>query len=128
AKGALESLNTEIEDLEKSIELDVWTAYQNFLTAKKIYITSESLLKSATETAKTMLGKYKNGKSSILDLLNSQSDLASARYEYISAQHNWFITKANLVKVLGEMSMQELTSLSTATSLNNNNGKENEIN
>lgn len=125
-KSELKILDTQIDDLEKSIELDVWTAYQNFLTAKKTYITSESLLKSATETEKTMLGKYKNGKSSILDLLNAQSDLASARYEFISAQHNWFITRANLVKAIGNMSMEELTSLSTAK--NNNNGKTNEIN
>lgn len=124
-KSELKILDAQINDLEKSIELGVWTAYQNFLTAKKTYITSQSLLKSATETEKTMLGKYKNGKSSILDLLNAQSDLASARYEFISAQHNWFITRANLVKAVGNMSKEELASLSTAT---NNNGRKNEIN
>lgn len=128
-RSELKIIDTQINDLEKSIELDVWTAYQNFLTAKKTYITSESLLKSATETEKTMLGKYKNGKSSILDLLNAQSDLASARYEFISAQHNWFITRANLVKAIGEMSIEELSYLSTATNIQNNyNGKKNEIN
>ncbi|HSQ97946.1 MAG TPA: TolC family protein [Rickettsiales bacterium] len=122
-KSELKIIDTQINDLEKSIELDVWTAYQNFLTAKKTYITSESLLKSARETEKTMFGKYKNGKSSILDLLDAQSDLASARYEFISAQHNWFITRANLVKVLGEMSVEELSYLSTVTSSNNNRKK-----
>lgn len=129
-KSELKVLDAQINDLQKNIEVDVWTAYQNFLTAKKIYITSESLLKSATQTEKTMFGKYKNGKSSILDLLNAQSELASARYEFINAQHNWFITRANLVKSLGEMSMEELASLSVATSTDgmNNNGNENEIN
>jgi outer membrane protein len=126
-KSELKVLDAQINDLEKNIELDVWTAYQNFLTAKKTYVTSENLLKTAKETEKTMLGKYKTGNSSILDLLNTQSDLASARYEFISAQHNWFITRANLIKALGEMNMDELSSLSVSTNTNNN-GIENEIN
>ena len=116
--------------MEKNIELDVWTAYQDFITAKKTYMTSQTLLYSATETEKTMLGRYKNGKSSILDLLNAQSDLATAKYEFISAQHNWFISRANLLKTLGKISVEELSSLNSATNkINNNfNGKKNAIN
>lgn len=113
-KTQLNIINEQIKDLEKNIELDVWTAYQDFLTAKRIYITSETLLKSAKETEKTMLGRYKNGKASMLDLLNAQSDLAGARYEYISSQHNWFITRANLIRALGQMSTEELQSLNDA--------------
>ena len=129
-KTELSVINQQINDLEKNIELEVWEAYQNFITAKKTYLTSETLLKSATETEKTMLGRYKNGKSSILDLLNAQSDLATAKYEFISAQHNWFISKANLLKTLGQIGVEELSSLNSATNKidNNFNGKENAIN
>ena len=75
-----------------------------------------------------MLGRYKNGKSSILDLLNAQTELATARYEFISAQHNWFTTRANLLKVLGQMSIENLSSFSNEMNLNNNNlnGNKNE--
>lgn len=132
-KSQLNIINEQIRDLEKDIELDVWTAYQDFMTAKRTYITSETLLKSATETEKTMLGRYKNGKSSILDLLNAQSDLATARYELISSQHNWFISRANLVRALGQMSIEELENLNSAANLdniidNNNQGSKNEAN
>lgn len=129
-KTELSIINQQINDLEKNIELEVWEAYQNFITAKRTYLTSETLLKSATETEKTMLGRYKNGKSSILDLLNAQSDLATAKYEFISAQHNWFISRANLLKTLGKISVEELSSLNSATNkINNNfNGKKNAIN
>lgn len=116
-KAELNIVNQQISDLEKNIQLDVWTAYQDFMTAKRTYITSETLLKSATETEKTMLGRYKNGKSSILDLLNAQTDLASARYEHISAQHNWFITRANLVRAIGQMSLEEIENITNASNL-----------
>lgn len=116
-KAELNIVNQKINDLEKNIQLDVWTAYQDFMTAKRTYLTSETLLKSATETEKTMLGRYKNGKSSILDLLNAQSDLASARYEHISAQHNWFTTRANLVRAIGQMSLEEIENITNASNL-----------
>lgn len=116
-KSELNIINQKISDLEKNIQLDVWTAYQNFITAKRTYITSQTLLKSAAETEKTMLGRYKNGKSSILDLLNAQSDLAAARYEHISSQHNWFTTRANLVRAIGQMSLEKIENLSNVSNL-----------
>lgn len=136
SRAELKIINQQIRDLEKNIELDVWTTYQDFITAKKTYITSQILLKSATESENTMLGRYKNGKSSILDLLNAQSELATARYESISSQHNWFITRANLVRALGKISVEEIEALTEAANLDtlvsadgiNNNGKKNEIN
>jgi len=117
AKSQLNIINEQIDDLKKDIELDVWTAYQDFMTAKRTYITSKTLLKSATETEKTMLGRYKNGKSSMLDLLNAQSDLATARYELINSQHNWFTSRANLVRALGQMNLEELEKLNNAANL-----------
>ncbi len=133
AKSELNIIDEQIKDLEKSIELDVWTAYQNFITAKRTYITSQTLLKSATETEKTMLGRYKNGKSSILDLLDAQSNLATARYELISSQHNWFVSRANLIRALGQISVEEMEKLTDAANLDNivssnNNGNINENN
>jgi len=108
----LKIIDKNLEDLRKSVELDVWTAYQEFQNAKAIYSTSQVLLESATQTEKTMLGRYKNGKSSILDLLNAQSDLATARYEFINAQHNWFIKKANLIRSIGYMDISHLNDTS----------------
>jgi len=110
-KSELKAVNYQIEDLKKSIEVDVWTAYQNFLTAERTHKTSEALLQSASETAKNILGKYKNGKSSILDLLSAQSDLASARYDFIESQHNWFINRSDLLRSVGKMNLDELKNL-----------------
>lgn len=124
SKAELKIVNQQIKDLEKDIELDVWTAYQDFITAKRTFITSEILVRSATETEKTMLGRYKNGKSSILDLLDAQSNLASARYELISAQHNWFISRANLLRAIGEMSLEELEKITVFA----NNQENSEVN
>ena len=81
------------------------------LHIKILLLLRKYLVKSATETANTMLGRYKTGKASILDLLDAQSNLASAKYELISSQHNWFITRANLLKSIGDMSVETLSKI-----------------
>ncbi|MFC1659234.1 TolC family protein [Pseudomonadota bacterium] len=106
SKRELDFVDSEIRDLKKEIELDVWKAYQNFETTKVIFKTSEKLLKNAIETEETTLGMYRNGKSSILDLLKSQSDLANAKEEFIFSQYSWFIARANLVRAIGEDSFR----------------------
>ena len=126
SKTELNIVKEQIRDLEKEIELDVWTAYQNFKTAKNTYITSQILVESATENANTMLGKYKNGKTSMLNLLDAQANLYSAKYELISSQYNWFISRANLLKALGKMTPEETINLLDSYKYKNDNIENNE--
>ncbi|MDR3290005.1 MAG: TolC family protein [Rickettsiales bacterium] len=103
SKAELQIVKEQVEDLKKNIELDVWNAEQNYKTAKKNFKTNIVILKSAKETEKNIFGRYKNGKSSMLDLLNAQSGLANAKYTYINAQYDLFIKKANLIRALGSV-------------------------
>ncbi|MDR2527098.1 MAG: TolC family protein [Rickettsiales bacterium] len=107
SKTELEIIKEQASDLKRNIELDVWNAYQDFVTAKQSYDSSIVVLNSAKEAEKNIFGRYKSGKSSMLDLLNAQSNLSSARYEYINSQYNWFIQRANLIRAIGTMEFEE---------------------
>jgi len=101
SKRQLDFVKSEINDLEQNIKYDVWESYQNFKTSGETYNTSKKLLKSAKETEKVTLGMYKNGKASMIDLLDAQSKLADAKTEFIESQHNWFVTRADLIRAIG---------------------------
>ena len=118
-KSELKIIQEQIRDLKRNIEVDVWTAYHNFITARTNFLTSEILLKSSIETEKNIFGRYKNGKSSMLDLLTAQSNLASAKYEHISSQYNLFIARVDLLRSIGNMTIEELASLINSKNTSN---------
>ena len=95
-----EGAKADLARTEKAVELDVWNSYQDYTTAIKNYEISIKLFVSAAESERVALGAYKAGKGSILNLLNSQSQLATARVEKTSAIYNVFIAKSNLLRAL----------------------------
>lgn len=105
SKHELSLIDTQIQDLEKEIKLDVWEAFQNFKTAKSTLTTARKLVKSAETTAKTTLGMYKNGKASILDVLEAKASAVNARQEFISSRHDVFTTRANLIRAVGKSNL-----------------------
>lgn len=89
--------------LAQQVTLDVWRAYQNLRTARDTYSSSIDLLSSATQAEKVALGRYKAGVGSILDLLNAEASLASARLQHIQAQYNWYTSRAALAQAMGRL-------------------------
>ena len=98
-----EGTKADLARTEKAVETDVWNAYQDYITAIKSYEISLKLFASAVENERVALGAYKAGKGNILNLLNAQSQLATARVERTSAIYNVFIAKSNLLRALSEL-------------------------
>lgn len=88
---------------EDSVAMDIWTAYQNYRTAQKVLEQTIALLKSATETERVTSGMYKVGRATMLDWQTSQSDLASAQRQNISARYDLYVKRAALALALGEL-------------------------
>jgi len=86
-----------------SAELDVFTAYNNYQTAQNVLAQSSVLLKSATESERVVAGMYKVGRSTMLDWLNAQSDLANAQNQNNSAKYDLFVKRAALAMAVGEL-------------------------
>lgn len=103
AEALAETRAAQRDRLKLQISLDVWSAYQNLRTANQSVRAAEILVASAEESSRVALGRYKAGVGDILDTLNAQSALASARQQNIQAGLNWNIARANLAQAMGTL-------------------------
>ncbi len=115
AEAQVDAKNGQLEQLRLQVALDVWTAYQNLTTATQSLRTTADLLDSAEQSARVALGRYKAGVGSILDVLNAQSALASARQQRIQSTFNWNISRATLAQSIGSLDASLLQTLSDAS-------------
>ena len=112
AEAQMEAQSAQLERLRLQVALDVWTAYQNLTTATQSLRTTADLLSSAEQSERVALGRYKAGVGSILDVLNAQSALASARQQRIQSTFNWNINRATLAQTMGNLDTSLLQDLS----------------
>ncbi|OIQ94142.1 outer membrane protein OprM precursor [mine drainage metagenome] len=96
--------------LANQIALDVWKAYQALLTNSQTLIASNDLVASAEQSERMTLGRYKAGVAnmSILDVLNAQSTLASARQQHVAALYNFQASRLALAQAIGQLDLTRL--------------------
>jgi len=114
AEAQLDARNAQLEQLRLQVALDVWTAYQHLTTATQSLRSSADLLSSAEQSERVALGRYKAGVGSMLDVLNAQSALASARQQRIQSTFNWNTSRAALAQAIGSLDANLLQTLSDA--------------
>jgi TolC family type I secretion outer membrane protein len=114
AEAQLDARNAQLEQLRLQVALDVWTAYQHLTTATQSLRSSADLLSSAEQSERVALGRYKAGVGSMLDVLNAQSALASARQQRIQSTLNWNTSRAALAQAIGSLDANLLQTLSDA--------------
>lgn len=105
--------------LRLQISLDVWSAYQNLRTALQSMTASKTLLESAEQSYRVALGRYKAGVGNIIDTLNAQSALASARQQNIQAGLNSNVARATLAQAMGSLDHAMIQSLPSTAASNN---------
>ena len=121
AEAQADARNAQLEQLRLQVALDVWTSYQNLTTATQSLRSSADLLNSAEQSERVVLGRYKAGVGSMLDVLNAQSALASARQQRIQSTFNWNTSRAALAQAMGSLDAGLLQTLSDAGGLQSGN-------
>jgi len=111
AEAQVEVKNAQLERIRLQVALDVWTAYQNLTTATQSLRTTGDLLGSAEQSERVASGRYRAGVGSMLDVLNAQSVLASARQQRVQATLNWNISRATLAQAMGGLDASLLQTL-----------------
>lgn len=101
AQQQLKISESEYEKLTQDASLEVYKTYQSLVSETHAVRTSSDLVASASASVELAMGRYKAGVGNILDLLNAQSALASAKQQHIQSLYNWYITKATLAKTIG---------------------------
>jgi outer membrane protein len=114
AEAQVDSQSAQFEQLRLQVALDVWTAYQRLTTATQSLRTSAVLLNNAEQSERVALGRYKAGVGSILDVLNAQSALASARQQSVHSTFDWNTSRATLAQAMGNLDAGLLQTLSAS--------------
>lgn len=103
ASADWESTKYNEENISNDAIMDVFTAYQNYKTAKTVLKQSETLLKSAKESERVTSGMYKVGRATMLDWQTAQSELVDARKQNNSAKYDLFIKRAAVALAIGDI-------------------------
>lgn len=103
AQATAEQKEAAFERAKLQASLEVWQGYQNLVTASQSLSSTAALLASAEQSAKVALGRYQAGVGSILESLNAQSALATARQQRVQAQLNWNVARATLAQAVGSL-------------------------
>ena len=103
ANADYESTKYTQQSITHDAMLDIFSAYQNYKTAKTVLNQSEILLKSAIESERVSAGMYKVGRATMLDWLTAQSDLADAYKQNNSAKYDLFIKRASVALAIGDI-------------------------
>ncbi len=93
-----------IERAKKGIEFDVSRAYFKVEEAKKRVELAQAALKEAQESLRIVEKRYKNGISTITELLDTQTALNLARSNYVKALSDYRISLVRLLYAQGVLS------------------------
>ena len=89
--------------ISNNVMMDVFTAYQNYKTAKTVLNQTHALLKSAIENERVTSGMYQVGRATMLDWQTAQSELVDARKQNNSAKYDLFVKRAAVALSIGNI-------------------------
>jgi len=93
----------------KSLEVDaissVWRAYYEFQTALSRYDYAKALLAASQESYDANLDTYRQGLSTIVELLTADRDLANARYTIVQSRADLLTSSAAVAYAVGAIEM-----------------------
>lgn len=94
-----------LAELEAS--LDVWMRFYDYRTAVKKLVYSEAFLTKTAEAYDLARESYTVGLMSMVDLLQSQSELSDARSRLIQTKKDLFVALANLAYATGSFQIKK---------------------
>ncbi len=88
---------------EQAVIAQVWDSYNNLITAGQKVEASNDLLTSAARSYDAALTSYKAGVGDVVQLLQAESTLASARAQQVQATTGWYVSLAQLAHDTGTL-------------------------
>ena len=106
ARALYEKSKTDVEDTGRQIELEVRTAYSQFIEAQEVLDSQKTVQAEAEETLREAEARAEAGTGTQLDVLDAQTSLTQARTTEIQALHDYAVARAKLERAIGANLMQ----------------------
>jgi outer membrane protein len=97
-----EKAGVELDDTARRIELEVRTAYSNFIEARELLESQKKVQEQAEEALRLAEARSEAGAGTQLDVLSAQTALTEARTTQAQALHDYESAKARLERAMGE--------------------------
>jgi outer membrane protein TolC len=91
----------DLEDRSRQVELEVRTAYSNFLEAREVLESQKKVVEEAEEALRLATVRSQTGTGTQLDVLSAQTALTQARTTQIEALRDYAVTRARFVRAIG---------------------------
>ncbi|MGA3265268.1 MAG: TolC family protein [Verrucomicrobiota bacterium] len=92
---------TDVEDESRQIELQVRTAYSDFIEAREVLESQKTVLAEAEEALREAEARAAAGTGTQLDVLDAQTSLTQARTTNVQALHDYDTARARLERAIG---------------------------
>lgn len=101
ARALYERSRTDVEDKGRQIELEVRTAYSQFIEAREVLDSQKTVQAEAEEALREAQARATAGTGTQLDVLDAQTSLTQARTTEILALHDYASARARLERAIG---------------------------
>jgi outer membrane protein TolC len=102
ARALYEKSKTEVDDKGRQIELEVRTAYSEFIEAREVLESQQKVQEQADEALREARARADAGTSTQLDVLDAETSLTQARTTQIQASRDYAVARARLERAIGE--------------------------
>jgi outer membrane protein TolC len=102
SKARFDQAELDVDESQRQIELDVRTAYSNFIEAREVLESQKTVQEEAEESLRLAEARMAAGSSTELDVLTAQTDLTQARTTQVQALHDYSVARARLQRAMGD--------------------------
>ncbi len=102
AQAHYERARLDVDESRRQIELEVRTAYSNFIEAREVLESQKTVQEEAEEALRQAEARMAAGSSTQLDVLNAQTALTQARTTQAQALHDYSVARARFERAVGE--------------------------
>jgi outer membrane protein len=101
AKALYQGSKVDVDNETRTIELDVRTAYSNFIEARETLESQKKVQEEAEEALRLAIARSDAGTGTQLDVLTAQTSLTTARSTQVQALHDYDVDRARLERAIG---------------------------
>ncbi len=103
ARAAESMAAAEQERLASQIRLEVVRAYQQYVSARDRLAVAGQVIDQATETHRIVQNRYREGLTTITEVLRSETALVRARLNLVAARYDHYVSYASVLLSIGSL-------------------------
>jgi TolC family type I secretion outer membrane protein len=102
AEARYQSAKVQTEDVTRRVELEVRTAYSNFIESQEVMESQKKVVEQAEEALRLAEARFGAGTTTQTDVLSAQTALTDARTTQIQSLHDYSVARSRLERAIGQ--------------------------